>query len=65
MWLLHAWKSEGDCFLQCGKKRNEKAEKRATAAILAAQQIPDEYITMDDGEACAFVTSSRSETGLR
>lgn len=48
------------CSSQLGKKRNEKAEQRATAAILAARDIPDECITMDDGEACAYVTSSRS-----
>jgi hypothetical protein len=48
------------CSPQLGKKRNEKAEQRATAAMLAAHDIPDEDITMDDGEACAYVTSSRS-----
>jgi hypothetical protein len=38
---------------------NDEAERRAIAVILTARDISDGDITVDDGGACASVTSSR------
>lgn len=49
--------------MQAGLLRNDKAEKRALAAVYDAEQIPDEHVTLQSQTeglpAVALVTSSR------
>jgi hypothetical protein len=48
-------------FLQYGYTWNRKAEERVTAALLAAEDILDEDVDMEEGSEYAFVKSSRHD----